>query len=228
MKFVGIAVTVVLLLACIGAPAQAKKAGEVKDNVYQDNDYHFSLLIPDGWSASVKNAKYALRLTMDQKSPVPPYQFRGSLRDYMQIPTMAVIVDTTSLDANVFVDSMLSSSFESDQKKFLLKYLKIITRTYELVKRQEITFQGDLAVLMEVRQPYEVTVAKQGSDKADVVNDNKYGTIFITVRDGHVYVISMICEYRTSEAILAMYDQVIKSLKFGSDEGAAKEAEKKG
>ncbi len=228
MKFVGIAVTVVLFIACVGAPVEAKKSGEVKDNIYTDNDYDFSMQIPDGWSTSIKSSKYALRMTMDQKSPVPPYQFQGGLRDYMQVPTMAVIVDTTSLGANEFVDSLLSSSFESDQKKFMYKYLKIVSRPYELVKRQEITFQGKMAVLMEARQAYEITVAKQGSDKADVVNDNKYGTIFVTVRDGHVYMISMICEYRTSQPIVDMYNQVISSLKFGPKKGAGEESEKKG
>ncbi len=228
MKFVGIAVTVVLFIACIGAPVEAKKAGEVKDNVYTDEGYNFSMEIPDGWSASIKSAKYALRLTMDQKSPVPPYQFRGNLRDYMQIPTMAVIVDTTSLGANEFVDSLLSPTFESKQKKFMDKYLKIFSRPYELVKRQEVTFLGKLAVMMEARQAYEITVAQQGSDRADVVNDNKYGTVFATVRDGHVYLITMICEYRTSQPIVDMYNQMISSLKFGADKEAAGKDGKKG
>lgn len=228
MKFVGIAVTVVLFIACIGAPVQAKKAGEVKDSVYQDGTYNFSFTVPDGWSTSVKSSKYALRLTMDQKSPVPPYQFRGNLRDYMQIPTMAVIVDTTSLGANEFVDSLLSSTFESKQKKFMDKYLKIFSRPYELVKRQEVTFQGKLSVMMEARQAYEITVAQQGSDKADVVNDNKYGTVFVTVRDGDVYLITMICEYRTSQQIVDMYNRMISSLKFGSEQQSGKESEKEG
>jgi hypothetical protein len=166
MKYIGIAVTVVLFIACFGAPVEAKKAGEVKDTVYQDNNYNFSFTVPEGWSTSIKSAKFALRLTMDQKSPVPPYQFRGNLRDYMQIPSMAVIVDTTSLGANEFVDSLLSSSFESKQKKFMYKYLKIISRRYELVKRQEVTFRGKLAVMMEARQPYEISVAQRGSDRA--------------------------------------------------------------
>lgn len=228
MKYFGIAVTVVLFIACIGAPVQAKKAGEVKDNVYRDNEYSFSFGVPEGWSTSIKSSKYALRLTLDQKSPVPPYQFRGNLRDYMQIPSMAVIVDTTSLGANEFVDSLLSSTFESKQKKFMDKYLKIISRPYELVKRQEVTFQGKLSVMMEARQPYEITVAQQGSDRADVVNDNKYGTIFVTVRDGHVYMITMICEYRTSQPIMDIYNKMINSLKFGADEEAGEEGAKKG
>jgi hypothetical protein len=228
MKYIGIAATVVLIIAFIGTPAHAKKAGEVKDSIYYDNDYHYSMEIPNGWSTNIKNAKYALRMTMEQKSPVPPYQFQGNLRDYMQIPTMAVIVDTTSLGAAEFVDSLLSPDFESDQKKFMYKYLKIISRPYELVKRKEVTFQGQLAVLMEARQAYEITVASGRSDRADVINDNKYGTIFVTVRGGHVYVISMICEYRTSQPILDMYNAMISSLKFGQEEGTAEESQKKG
>lgn len=228
MKYVSIAATVVLCIAFIGTPVDAKKAGEVKDNVYHDNSYDFSLQIPDGWSASIKTDKNALRMTMDQKSPVPPYQFQGGLRDYMQIPTMAVMVDTTSLGAGEFVDSLLSSSFESEQKKFMYKYLKIISRSHELVKRKEVTFAGNLSVMMEARQPYEITVAKGTSDKSDVINDNKYGTIFVTVRDGEVYVISMICEYRTSQQILDMYNEMINSLKFGSDKTAQEESKEKG
>lgn len=234
MKYVSIAVTVVLIIVFIGTPVEAKKAGEVKDNIYRDSDYDFSMQIPDGWSTSIKNAKYALRMTMDQKSPVPPQQFQGNLRDYMQIPTMAVIVDTTSLGATELFDSLLSSSFESKQKKFMDKYLKIVSRPYNVVKRKEVTFAGQVAIFFEARQPYEITVAKEvtpnqpASDKADVVNDNKYGTIFLTVRGGHVYLISMICEYRTSEAILDMYNRMIASLKFGEPAETQGENKKKG
>jgi hypothetical protein len=206
----------------------AKKAGEVKDDVYHDNKHSLSFGIPSGWSTNIKSDKHVVRLTMDQKSPVPPFHFRGELQDYMQIPTMVVIVDTTSFGVDEFIDSLMSPTYETKQLEYFLKYLKILSRPHEILKRNQITFKDETAVIVEARQAYEMTVSERGSDRASVVNDFKYGSIFFTVRDGYVYIIHMICEYETSAPILKMFNSLVNSLAFGVDEGAETSSEDEG
>lgn len=213
------------VLSLIGSPVLAKKAGEIKDGVYIDSDYNFSFKVPVGWAGKVKNAKYAQRIALAQTSPVPPRHFSDSdLRDYMQIPSISVIVDTTSLEVGAFVDGLLDAEFDSKQKKGLMKLLKLIAKPHDIMKRREITFADKNAVLVEARQAYSMEVSRMGSDRASVVNDYKYGAIFFTVREGNVYIVHMICEYQTSNSIMEMFNGMLNSLQFNGTGGAVEES----
>jgi len=226
-KLVLSALALVFMLTLIYVPAQAKKAGEIEDDIYTDFDHNFSFKVPNGWSANIKKSKYALRVALDQKSPVPPRHFQGELRDYMQIPTIDVIVDTTSLETEEFVDSLLSPDFKSRQKKGLMRYLDILEKpTYEIQKRSKLTFHGHPATVLEVRQPYSMEVSTRGSDRAEVINDYKTGLVFLTERDGKLFIISMLCEYQTSNSILGIVNSLINSIEFNGGEEPEKAEEK--
>jgi hypothetical protein len=208
----------VFVFSIMAVPVWAGKAGEVKGDVYTDNEYGFSFTIPAGWSANVKKDKYVLRVALDQKSPTPPRQFQGDLRDYMQIPAIKVLVDTTSLTVDQFVDSLLDKDFKSKQKKGLLKSLDLISKPYDLQKKSPLTVDGAKAIMVEARQSYSMEVSSRGSDRADVINDYKSGAMFFTVREGKIYIFHFICEFQTSEPIFKIFDGLINGLKF-SDAG---------
>jgi hypothetical protein len=213
----------VFVLSLVSLPVQAKKAGIIEDNVYTDNDYGFSFTVPNGWSDNIKKSKYALRVSLEQTSAVPPRHFQGDKRDYMQIPDIKVIVDTTSLSPEEFIDMLLNSEFKSKQKKALLKYLKLISKPHEIQKRSKVTFAGQPSTVLEARQAYSMEVSSRGSDRADVVNDYKTGSIFCTVRDGKVYIFHLICEYQTGGPIMKLFSEMISGIKFDVQEEAAVE-----
>ncbi len=220
-----IALAFLFMFSLITVPVQAKKAGEVKDKVYTDFTYAFSFSIPGKWSVQVKKSKSPLRLSMEERSPVPPQQFQGELRDYMQIPMIKVLADTTSLTCDQFVKNMLDDEFKSKQKKFFMKSLNLISKPHDILKQSDMTFAGSKAIMIEARQPYSMEVSKRGgddasdrgSDRADVINDNKSGAIFLTVRDGHVIIFHMICEYKTSLPLMGVFNNLVKSLKFNEE-----------
>jgi hypothetical protein len=216
-KHLTIALTLLFLFSLIGMPVQAKKAGEIENDIYSDNDFGFSFKVPDKWSVKVKKSKSALRLTMEEKSPVPPQQFQGELRDYMQIPTIKILADTTSLTCEEFVDSLLSPEYDNKQKNFFMKSLNLISKPHEIQKRSNVTFEGANATVLEARQAYTMEVSARGSDRADVINDHKKGAIFFTVRDGNVIIIHMICEYKTSTSLMGVFDALLKSLTFKAE-----------
>jgi hypothetical protein len=204
------------LIVCVLAAgsAIAEKAGAVENNVYTDSEYGFSFTVPTGWSTKIKDAKQVLRVSLMQTSAVPPSHFQGDLRDYMQIPTMAVIVDTTSEGVDKFIDNLLDNNYKSKQKKGLLKYLDLIAKPHEVLKRKDVTFQDQKATIVEVRQAYSMEVSERGSDRASVVNDFKTGSMFFTVRGGRILVIHIICEYQTSSAVMQAFETMLNSLKF--------------
>lgn len=222
-RYVVIVLAVVFLFSLVSIPVYAKKAGEILEDVYTDNTYDFSFKVPTGWGAKMKKDKSALRVTLTQKSPVPPYHFQGELRDYMQIPTIRVLVDTTSKGVDEFVDELLNSEFESKQKKNMMKLLNLISKSHEIQKRRTLTVGGNRAVVVEARQAYTMEVSVERSDRAEVVQDFKSGAIFFTVRDGNIIVFHVICEYQTSGPIVSFSDKgsvfqsILESLSFGGD-----------
>lgn len=215
-KSLYITLAIVLAVFVISAPVVAKKAGKVKDDVYTDNNYKFSFKIPTGWSTKISKSKKPDRIILTQKSYAVPQQFQGGAKgDYAQIPTIIVIADTTSLKVDEFVDSLLDDKFKSDQKKYFMRKLKLISKSYEIMKRREITVAGAKSIQIEARQQYTIEIPQAGSDKADVVTDFKGGAIFFTVRDGRIFIIYMIYEWYYNKPNLDLfYKRLIPGLKF--------------
>jgi hypothetical protein len=211
-KAICLVLTSLFLVAIIAAPALAKKAGEVKDDVYTDADLKFSVKVPTGWSPTIKDVKSPLRLVLIQKSYPVPEQFQNN-RDYAQIPTISVLVDTTSLTVEQFVDSLLDAKYKSKQKQFFTRNMPLIAKTHDVLKRSNVTAGDAKALALEVRQQYSLEVAQAGSDMADVVQDYKSGQIFVTVKNGLVYVIHGICEYKLNSSYKPIFDGVSASLK---------------
>lgn len=201
------------IVLVVVSPVVAKKAGEVKDNVYLDGNYKFSLNVPAGWSPTIKDEKIPLRIVMMQSGYPVPTQFQDR-RDYAQIPTMAVLYDTTSLTAEQFVDSLLDSKCKSKQRAFFVKNMPLISKTHEILKRSTGTSGNAKTITLEIRQQYSLEVAQGGSDMADVINDYKAGTIFVAVKDGKVFVFHGICEYKLVTSYQTIFGATIASVKF--------------
>lgn len=214
------ALVAIMVIVCFAyGTAWAGKAGGIKDDVYTDSGFNFSFKIPAGWSASIKDAKSALRISMNQKSYPVPEQFKAH-PDYAQIPTITVLADTTSLTVDQFLDNLLDGKAKSKQKDFFLRNLALISKPHEVLKRSDATVAGAKAIQLDVRQQYSLEVAKPmdpddeaaGTDRADVVNDFKAGIIFVTVRDGKVLVIHGICEYKLSAQYKDSFGVLFNSL----------------
>ena len=207
---------VAMLVLIIAVPAMAKKVGEIKDNVYIDNTYKFSLATFDGWSTNIGSKdKSPLRLTMFEKSyPVPQEYQGGGKEDFAEIPTIRVLVDTCSSTVDTFIAQLNDPKFESPQKKFFLKNIKILNKDHSVLTNSTVTLQDTKAVAVGLRQTYSREVAQAGSDRADVINGELGGNIFYLVRDGKIYVISYLAEYQNFIDFAAKWKALLDSLKF--------------
>jgi len=208
-------ISVFLLLLLVSPLMAAKKAGEITEGVFTDNDFNYSFKVPESWSDNIRKSTSPLRINLHQKDYPVPRDYIGGNEDYAQVPTMVIFVDTTSLSAKAFTDSLLSESFSSKQKKFFLKNMRLFGRYYEVLKRREYTFQDNLAVLLDARQQYSREIqSSSGSDKADIVNDYVGGGLFITVRDGIVFILEMEYEYQFHGTYQEVRNFLLETLKF--------------
>ncbi len=214
-KFIGISLTIIFAFAVLSNPIMAKKIGKIEEGVFTDNDHKFSMAIPDGWSSKIgSKSKIPLRLTLMEKSPTFPRQFLGGKEDYAQIPTIKVFVDACTTTVDKFIENLLDSKFKSDQKKYFLKHLKIISRNYEILKSGDMTFHANKAKILEVRQAYTLQIAERGSNRAIPINDFYSASILFTVRDGKIFAMYIVSEYKTFADYGSIWQDMINSLKF--------------
>lgn len=116
-----------LLVSFSVADAKRKtaKAGQVVDGWFVDAENGFKLKLPEGWSVSIKDSDEPVRMTLVQKNyQVPPDYVDAE--DYTQVPRVTVYVTESDWSAIAFRDSLLSKTYESDQKKDVKKYFEIL------------------------------------------------------------------------------------------------------
>jgi hypothetical protein len=209
-----ISLTMFIFLAMVTS-IQAKKAGEVTDGVFHDEKFGYTMSFPGGWGENVKSEKSALRVILAEKSYPIPRHFQGAGKeDYATIPTIAILADTTSLTAQQFIDSLLNAEDKSKQLEYFERNTRIISRPYEVEKRQGLTVDEQEGYLVQARQQYSMEVAERGSDRADIVNDYKAGFVFAMVKDGTVIAVNGICERSFISNYMPVFLDVVQSIKF--------------
>lgn len=201
-------------------PKRAPKAGEIKDGVYTDNSYGFSITVPEEWDSSIKKDDSNIRLVMVKKEYEIPMQFQHA-PNYTTIPKIMIIADTSSLDVRVFVDSILSDEFKTDQKKDIMAETKILFGDFVQRQRTMMEIGGQEGVYLSGNQQYTIQVARQGSqsDKGDVVTDYYGGAVYFA-RDpetNHLFVINFICEDRYYSFLERQFQDIIKTFSLNKE-----------
>jgi len=227
---------IMLLVLLVAAPAgfarrKKKKAGSVEDQVYVDTKYDFQLTLPEGWKYKVGDEDDHFRLYLTQKDfEVPPYYLDAE--DYTLVPKIVVWVDTTTMGATPFVDSLVSDTYESDQKKEILKEFELLNAssagsgTYRdplVPMGRRIVQVGDLkGVRWAGRCTYmkEVALSASATGSGKRVRGAYEGTVTAIKKGNVIVVFHMMCESLYYDAIDGVMTQIVESLKFsgGNDE----------
>ena len=117
----------ILTLACVVSTGDARKqipkAGEITDGVYSDANHGFSLTLPSGWEAKVKEAKSECRLELVQEKFELPADLEP-YRDQLSAPAAEVWLVELPFNTAEYIDSLNSDSYNSDLKSKLLGDLR--------------------------------------------------------------------------------------------------------
>ena len=210
-------IVLMLVLIFVGGVDARKKdlAGRVESGVYIDEDYNFSLAIPDAWDYSIKKDKNPVRLVLVKKQYDVPLQFQHA-PNYTTIPKVTVYVDTTSLSADQFVDSMLAEGFKSKQKNNIFQEFKSLFGNFQLKKRSRMNAGEVPGVRISTQLRYTLEVSRAGSesDLADVVSDFYGGSVFFAKKGNQIILIHLVCEWRYFDTIEKEFAELLNGLKF--------------
>ncbi len=217
-----------IIILTLMAPAlqarKAKKAGDVMEGTYTDGEYNFSLNVPDAWNSSVKKGKGHVRLVLTKKEYEIPVAFQHAPA-YTTVPKVTVYADTTAMDVNVFVDSVMADAYKSDQKKEMLQEFKILYGDYKHKKRTRLTVDGVDGVIISGEQRYTIQVQRAGSesDKGDVVTDFYSGAVLFARKGTTIIMMHFICEKKYYDHLEQEFLGLVNGLKFLSPEGESEE-----
>lgn len=206
----------ILLLVAPTADARrkGKKAGEITGNVYRDNDYGYELTIHENWKAKVGKEGENVRLVLTQRNYSVPTDYLDA-KDYTQIPEVVVFVDTSSLSAHVFIDSLVSPNFKSGQKSEILKDFAILTEP-ELVPMQRTRMEigGQSGLLWKAQAKYRKDVQTSSTSTSGKTVRRSYGAAIAAVKvDKYIVLFQVMSEWEFFDPVMKEAQPIIESLK---------------
>jgi hypothetical protein len=221
-----------LVLALFVPSLQARKkkeeAGKVKDLVYTDKKYDFSFSINKGWKSAVQLDKENFRVVLTQRSYETPHDYLNAT-EYTKVPRIVVYADTSSISVLVFLDSLVSGTYSSDQKKEILKEFEIIdeqaveegTERDKTVtrKRRTITIGEQAAALWEGKANYRKYVSTSISAIGGKRVYGAYGGgIVVAKKDNTIVLFHVISEWDYFANIMQDALTMITTLNWGGEE----------
>jgi hypothetical protein len=213
-----------LLAASVDARRAKDRAGKIKDGVYTDKKYNFQLTLNDGWKCKVGENNKNYRLTLTQKTfEIPPHY--SDSKDYTKVPRTVVYVDTSSMGVSQFIDSLLSESFKSDQKKAVYKEFEILNKhsagsgmtREDLVprKRKPIDLADERGYLWTGKVKYRNEISATATSAGGKRVYGGYFGCIIGVKKGNMIILfHTICEENYAEPMLGEAMTLATSLKW--------------
>jgi hypothetical protein len=213
---------VLLMVPYADARRKVQKAGEINDNVYTDNEYGFKLTLNDDWKTTVKKDKDNFRLVLVQKNYDIPIDYKDA-PDYTQVPRIIIYADTSTVPTLAFIDSLVSDSYKSDQKKEILKEFEILNEPDLIPKGRKPVSIGkeELKGFEWLGQAkYMKEVATSASSLGGERVYGAYGGAIVAVKNGnYILLFHMMCENQFFEPIFNDMMKIINSLEWGKKEG---------
>ncbi len=225
-----------LILACLivtlaapGLQARKKKdqAGKVQDKVFTDNKYNFSISINEGWKYKIQLDKSNFRLVLTQKNFEVPTDYRNA-SEYTKVPRIVFYADTTSMGAMAFLDSLLSGTYASHQKKEILKEFEILNdqaieegteREKTITKRRTtLSVGGQVGAIWQGKSNYRKPIPHPSDiNKGMMVSAAYGGGIVIARKDNTVVLCHVICEFDYFDDIMKEMMEMITSITWGGE-----------
>ena len=225
-QLVIIALALLMMAPCADAGRRKKPSGTIKDVVFTDLDYGFTIKGHDNWKAKVYKHDSNVRVAFTQIDFAVPTHYM-SVPDYTKIPRITVYVDTSSQNVHVLLDSLLSDDFKSEQKKEIINEFDFLQRT-EIIDgdilprgRTRLEIDGESAVLWKGQTKYmQLVQTSAGSAGVRRVRDAFGGAIAAVKHDKYVVLMHLMCEWQYYDQVLAEAQAIMLSLDFpDEDEG---------
>lgn len=229
----------VLLVGVSSVPAGRLKdmSGSVENNVFKDKKFNFSLTFSEAWKHALQKNEDNFRLLLTQRNyDIPPSYINAP--DYTQIPRIVLWTDTTSLSPFAFLDSLVSETWRTNQKKEMLQEFEILSsipasgtsREAAIPRgRKPVDIGGEQGVLWQAKSKYVKEIELSAGAQAGTRINGAYGGAIVAVKhDNRVLAFHFMCEWDFFDAVLNDVLKIIGSLTFDGNTAPDKKVEAEG
>jgi len=217
---------IIFAVSIADAGRRRAQSGKVKDKVYMDSKYGFKITIDEGWKHSLRKENDNFRLLLTKRKYEIPAEYINA-PDYTQIPRIIIWTDTTSLPTFAFLDSLVSSTWNTKQKKELLKEFEIISSDISSGSRREkfvprgrkpVRLSGEQAILWQAKSTYVKDVAVTSAGLASKRVYGAYGGAIVVVKKGNrAFVFHLMTEWSFFESNLKETLDIISTFEFSGE-----------
>ncbi|MDD3731447.1 MAG: hypothetical protein PHU88_03625 [candidate division Zixibacteria bacterium] len=223
MKKLLIIISIILIVVPFAeARRKVKKAGEINNNVYIDNDYGFKLTLNNEWNSRIRKGEENYRLVLVKKNYDIPMEYKDA-PDYTQVPRIIVYADTSSIPILAFIDSLMSDSYKSEQKKNILKEFEILNESDLIPKgRKPISIGKSQSQGFQwlAQAKYTKEVATSAASLGGQRVYSSYGGAIVAINNNNtILLFHLMCEYQFFEPIFNQMLQIINTLEWVEQEG---------
>ncbi len=228
-KLIMLSLVLVLFCPTIHAKKKKEKAGEVQGSTYIDKRYNFKFTLNEEiWKYKIGDSEERFRLILSQKNPrIPPDYLDAS--EFTYVPRIVVYADTSSWDVFSFLDSLISKTYSSDQKKEIFKEFEIInpqavlegTEREPTVTRQRLTVNigGETGLYWEGQAQYRKYLpSPSDATKGKVVYGAYGGGIVVGKKGKTIVLFHVMSEWDFFAPIMDQAMVMIKSLAWVGEE----------
>jgi hypothetical protein len=208
-----------VLLSMLAVTADAgrkrEKSGVVDGNTFTDSRYGFQLTADGNWGIKTTDAEAPIRVIFVQKKfEVPPdYQ---ATPDYTKVPRIVMYVDTTTMGAYAFVDSLVSQTYKSLQKSAISKEFELMAEQELSARaRQPFTLGNDKGVRWDGRAAYRKEVElSAGGTAAKLVRSAYLGSILAVKHGNMILIFHVMTEEMFFQSVMPEALKIIGSCKW--------------
>ena len=195
---------VFLSVPSVLARRKIEKSGVIEDDVFVDNTYHFQFSLHKNWKPHLGKKKDPFRISLVQRDYGIPADYQ-SAPDYTTVPRLVVYAGKCEEGVIPFVDSLLSDSYSSKQKKEILKEFDLLNQK-ELDSSKAVRVDGQAKYIKEVQMSTSTLAGKRvyGS----------YGGTIIAVKNKKtdvIVVFHLMCEWDFFDPVMGEVLQMVSS-----------------
>ncbi len=212
---------VVLAAPAVTARRKIEKSGEIKDGVFIDKTYHFQFKIHENWKPHLGKKKDPFRISLVQRDYGIPADYQ-SAPDYTTVPRIDVYAGKCNQGVFPFVDSLLSDTYSSKQKKTILKEFEILNQKDLIPRgRRILELGGSKAIRVDFQAKYVKEVQMSTSTLAGKRVYGSYGGTIVAVKDkdtNRIVIFHLMCEWEFFEPVMGEVMQMVGTFKW-TDKG---------
>jgi|GEM_PF-3157265 len=192
------------------------EAGYIKDGIYHDARFGFSVKIPVEWrEAKLRKEPTPERLLLVQKKPRVPLRLQNSPESAVR-PSVMIFADSTAMSPQAFLTFLRADTGKSEFKSRILSKSVLLDQgtpsVVQITGKTTAKILGQDAIKLGARLEYTVRVESPGTSAMVQVNDFRAGYIYVVPFSGWLMYIEQACENQFLGALQPDFDTMINSL----------------